>query len=74
MRENWHNMLRKKYFCNLLYYFQAMYTLEKELREEKKRDIERQLHMLVEEDMRYEFENANQEKMQQQLINMYKRL
>jgi hypothetical protein len=51
-----------------------MYTLEKELREEKKRDIERQLHMLVEEDMRYEFENANQEKMQQQLINMYKRL
>ena len=21
MRENWHNMLRKKYFCNLLYYF-----------------------------------------------------
>ena len=47
--------------------------MKKELAEQKKREVDRYLQLLKQEDNRYEFESSNIGKIENEIIKMYKK-
>jgi len=47
--------------------------MKKELNEQKRREVERYLQLLKQEDSRYEFESSNVGKIENEIIKMYKK-
>jgi hypothetical protein len=52
---------------------QALNRMKKELAEQKKREVDRYLQLLKQEDSRYEFESSNIGKIENEIIKMYKK-
>jgi hypothetical protein len=52
---------------------QALTRMKKELNEQKKREVDRYLQLLRQEDDRYEFESSNVGKIENEIIKMYKK-
>lgn len=52
---------------------QALNRMKKELAHQKKREVERYLQLLKQEDTRYEFESSNIGKIENEIIKMYKK-
>lgn len=52
---------------------QAMSRVKKELTQQKKMEIEKQLQLLRQEDDKYDFESTNIKKMEQEIIRLYKK-
>lgn len=51
----------------------ALKEMERQLRDHKRMEIEEYLKILRQEDERYDFENNNLEKFEDQLVQIYKR-
>jgi hypothetical protein len=47
--------------------------MKKELGEQKKKEVDRYLQLLKQEDSRYEFESSNIGKIENEIIKMYKK-
>ena len=52
---------------------QALNRMKKELGEQKKKEVDRYLQLLKQEDSRYEFESSNIGKIENEIIKMYKK-
>lgn len=52
---------------------QALARMKRELNEQKKREVERYLLLLRQEDERYEFESSNVAKIENEILKMYKK-
>lgn len=52
---------------------QAISRMKKELNAQKKQEIERQLQLLRQEDEKYDFESTNLQKMEQEIVRLYKK-
>ncbi len=52
---------------------QALAKMKKELNEQKKREVDRYLLLLRQEDDRYEFESSNVGKIENEILKMYKK-
>lgn len=51
---------------------QALTRMKRELNDQKKKEVERYLQLLKQEDSRYEFESSNIGKIEHEMIKMYK--
>ena len=51
----------------------ALTRMKRELNEQKKREVERYLQLLKQEDNRYEFESSNVGKIEHEIVKMYKK-
>ena len=51
----------------------ALNRMKKELAEQKKREVDRYLQLLKQEDSRYEFESSNIGKIEHEIVKMYKK-
>lgn len=51
----------------------ALTRMKKELNEQKRREVERYLQLLKQEDSRYEFESSNVGKIEHEIVKMYKK-
>lgn len=47
--------------------------MKRELNEQKKREVDRYLQLLKQEDSRYEFESSNIGKIEHEIVKMYKK-
>jgi hypothetical protein len=47
--------------------------MKRELNEQKKREVDRYLQLLRQEDDRYEFESSNVGKIENEIVKMYKK-
>ena len=47
--------------------------MKKELNEQKKREVDRYLQLLRQEDERYEFESSNVGRIENEIVKMYKK-
>lgn len=47
--------------------------MKRELNDQKKREVNRYLQLLRQEDERYEFESSNVDRIENEIIKMYKR-
>mmetsp|Transcript_29928 Transcript_29928/g.29115 ORF Transcript_29928/g.29115 Transcript_29928/m.29115 type:complete len:88 (+) Transcript_29928:1681-1944(+) len=52
---------------------QAMSRMKKELNDVKKKELGRYLELLKQEDQKYEFENTNMGRLEQQIVKLYKK-
>ena len=52
---------------------QALNRMKKELAEQKKKEVDRYLQLLKQEDSRYEFESSNMGKIEHEIVKMYKK-
>ncbi len=52
---------------------QALKEMERQLRDNKRQEIEEYLNILRQEDERYDFENNNLDKFEEQLVQIYKK-
>lgn len=52
---------------------QALNRMKKELADQKKKEVDRYLQLLKQEDSRYEFESSNIGKIENEIIKMYKK-
>ena len=52
---------------------QALTRMKKELNEQKKREVDRYLQLLRQEDERYEFESSNVGRIENEIVKMYKK-
>ena len=52
---------------------QALNRMKKELNDQKRREVERYLQLLRQEDDRYEFESSNVGKIENEIVKMYKK-
>jgi Tfp pilus assembly protein PilX len=51
----------------------ALAKMKRELNEQKKREVDRYLQLLRQEDDRYEFESSNVGKIENEIVKMYKK-
>jgi hypothetical protein len=47
--------------------------MKRELNMQKKQEIEKHLQLLRQEDEKYDFESTNMQRMEQEIINLYKK-
>jgi hypothetical protein len=52
---------------------QALTRMKRELNEQKKREVDRYLQLLRQEDDRYEFESSNVGRIENEIVKMYKK-
>jgi hypothetical protein len=52
---------------------QALSRMKRELNDQKKLEVDRYLQLLRQEDERYEFESSNAGRIENEIINMYKK-
>ena len=46
--------------------------MKRELRDQKKKEVDKYLHLLKQEDQRYDFESINANKLEHELVKMYR--